>query len=102
VVTDLPEVTPAWVRLPRLTITPFVFAVGGAAEALVASAEVDAVVWVELDRLLHPGTHGSIDIALPGGPRTFPCYKVGDEVVWGLTYRILSDFLERFREQRGG
>jgi 8-oxo-dGTP pyrophosphatase MutT (NUDIX family) len=96
----LDEVTPGSVRLPRLTIAPFVYGVPGRAEARVASREVDAVHWVTLDDLRAPGTHGDVDIPLPGGARTFPCYRVVDEIVWGLTYRILSQFLALYPDSK--
>ncbi len=92
----LDELKPGSVRLPMLTIAPFVWGVPAQTEARVASTEVDAVHWVALDTLRHPETHDDVHIALPGGVRTFPCYRVVDEIVWGLTYRILRQFLERF------
>ena len=88
-------VAPQSVRLPRLTISPFVFGVPHDTPARVASPELDAVHWVSLDLLRAPETRSEIEIPLPGGAQTFPCLRVADEVVWGLTYRILGDFLER-------
>jgi hypothetical protein len=82
--------------LPKLTIQPFVFGVPGSAQAHVASREVQAVHWITLDQLRAPETHSDVEIPLPGGSRTFPCYRVADEVVWGLTYRILAQFLELY------
>lgn len=90
----LDEVAPSSAMLPRLTIAPFVFGVAGDARATVASREVDQVFWITLNHLRHPDTHTTVDIPLPGGDRTFPCYTVGEECVWGLTYRILTQFLE--------
>ncbi len=92
----LDEVRPGSVRLPKLTIAPFVYGVPARAEARVASREVDAIHWVPLDVLRAPATHGDVEIPLPGGTRTFPCYHVADEIVWGLTYRILRRFLELY------
>ena len=92
----LDELRPGSVRLPKLTVAPFVWGVPAHAQARVASPEVEAVHWVALDTLRHPETHADVDIPLPGGVRTFPCYRVVDEIVWGLTYRILRQFLERF------
>ena len=43
-----------------------------------------------------PRPSGEVEISLPGGARTFPCYHVVGEIVWGLTHRILSQFLERY------
>ena len=42
--------------------------------------------------LLDPKTRGTTTISLPEGPADFPCYWVGGHAVWGLTYRILSEF----------
>lgn len=92
----LDEIKPGSVRLPKLTIAPFVYGVPARAGAHVASPEVEAVHWVSLDTLRAPATHGDVEIPLPGGARTFPCYRVVDEVVWGLTYRILHQFLELY------
>jgi 8-oxo-dGTP pyrophosphatase MutT (NUDIX family) len=92
----LDEVVPRSVRLPKLVIAPFVFGVAGDVSARVASREVDAVHWVTLEDLRAPETQGEVDIPLPGGARTFPCFHVAGEIVWGLTHRILSQFLERY------
>lgn len=93
---ELDTVSPSSVRLPRLTIFPFVFGVLHDVTARVASREVARVVWVSLDELRSPKCHGEVEIELPGGTRTFPCFHVDGEVVWGLTYRIVSQFLERY------
>jgi 8-oxo-dGTP pyrophosphatase MutT (NUDIX family) len=93
---ELDEVGPASVRLPQLTIKPFVFGVPAESRASDGSPEVDSVYWVPLEELRAPATLSEVEIPLPGGTRSFPCYRVMGEVVWGLTYRILSQFLERF------
>lgn len=106
---DLEEVATGSPRLPKLTIAPFVFGVPSDADAWVASGEVDAVHWVRLDDLRDPAFQGSVSIPLPGGDREFPCFEVVGEIVWGLTYRILSQFLavypdaelERLTSDRG-
>ena len=90
----LDVVAPVSPRLPKLTISPFVFGVAHGAQARVASHEIEQVYWVPVDRLRDPGTQGTVEIPLPGGARHFPCYRVADEVVWGLTHRILTQFLE--------
>jgi 8-oxo-dGTP pyrophosphatase MutT (NUDIX family) len=90
----LDEVQPSSVRLPRLTISPFVFGVPAHLDATVASREVDQVFWVSVETLRDPATRSTITIPLPGGPRDFPSFLVHGEHVWGLTYRILEQFLE--------
>jgi 8-oxo-dGTP pyrophosphatase MutT (NUDIX family) len=94
-------VVPQSVHLPRLTISPFVFGVPHDTPAHVASAEVDAIHWVPLDVLASPDVRGTFDIRLPSGlTQKFPSLNVCDEVVWGLTYRILTDFLEHLPKKR--
>jgi len=90
----LSRVTPSSTRLPRITIDPFVFGVAKGAEARVASAEVAAVHWVPLAELRSPSTRDTVEIETARGTRAFPCLRVADDVVWGLTYRILVDFFE--------
>lgn len=93
----LGAVAPSSVRLPRLTISPFVFGVPPGARASAASREVEAIRWVEVERLHDPAHRETLEIRLEGGSRRFPCIRVGeDDVVWGLTYRIVTEFLEVF------
>ena len=94
----LVEVRPHSLRLPHIRVTPHVFGAPAETPARVASAEVEAVHWVSLAVLRHPSTHGEVRIPLPEGSRSFPCLRVADDVVWGLTYRILDDFLRRANE----
>lgn len=103
----LEEVSPQSTRLPDLTIFPFVFGVPAGSDARVASREVEAVHWVDLETLRAPGTRCSVEVDLVGGARRFPGLRVGEDVVWGLTYRILLDFFrvwpeEKLAEMRAG
>ena len=88
----LARLEPSTPTLPPITITPYVFGVSEEVQARVNSDEVDQVLWVPLPVLLDPGTRGTTRILLPGGPADFPCYWVDGHTVWGLTFRILSDF----------
>jgi len=90
----LEDMAPSSPRLPRLTISPFVFWVPGDVEAHVASREIEQVFWVSVDVLRDPATRGEVEIPLPGGVRGFPSFRVEGEHVWGLTYRILTRFLD--------
>jgi 8-oxo-dGTP pyrophosphatase MutT (NUDIX family) len=91
----LPLVAPQSRRLPAMRISPFVFAVDAGVEATVASDEVADVHWISLARLRNPATRNTVPIRFPDATRRFPCYQVAGEAVWGLTYRILTDLLER-------
>ena len=90
----LAQVVPSHPRLPRITITPYLFGVPAEIEARVNSAEIDQVLWVPLPVLFAPKTGGTTTIPLPEGPTDFPCYRVDGHTIWGLTFRILSEFGE--------
>jgi hypothetical protein len=93
-------VAPQSIHLPRLTIAPFVFGVPHDTPARVASPEVDRIHWVPLRLLASPEVRGTLDIRLPTGEaQSFPSLDVVGEVVWGLTYRILEDFLGHLPEE---
>lgn len=94
----LEDVAPSSPSLPRLTIAAFVFGVRDGTGARVASREIESVYWIPLDALRDPANGGTVSIPLPGGARDFPCYRLVGEHVWGLTYRILRQFLERYPE----
>jgi 8-oxo-dGTP pyrophosphatase MutT (NUDIX family) len=90
----LGQVTPSHPTLPPITITPYLFGVPEMVEAHTNSAEVDRVLWVTLPVLLDPKTRGITTIVLPEGSEDFPCYWVAGHAIWGLTFRILSEFGE--------
>ncbi len=83
---------PSHPTLPPIIITPYVFGVPETIEANANSEEVDQVLWVALPVLFDPKTRGTTNIVLPGGPADFPCYWVDGHAIWGLTFRILSEF----------
>lgn len=90
----LAQVAPSHPTLPRITITPYVFGVPEEIEATANSVEVDRVLWVSLPVLLDPKTVGTTTIPLPEGQADFPCFWVDGHAIWGLTFRILSEFGE--------
>ncbi len=82
-------------RIPPITIHPFVFGVAGATQAVPDGREVQSVHWVSVEALRDPANGDTVEWAGPSGLKTYPGYRVDGHVVWGLTYRILSRFLER-------
>ncbi len=90
---------PLGVRLPVITIWPFVFRSGPAAKARVASREVASVHWFPVHALVDGANRGSYAYHDPDlGVREFPCIRLEGRVIWGLTYRILTGFLEVLRQ----
>lgn len=90
-------VEPQSVRLPKLSILPFVFTVPAATAAEAESREVAESFWVPFGRFLDPEAETSHHLPVEEGILTFPAFSVSDRVVWGLTRRILDDLLERIR-----
>ena len=90
----LDEVLPVSPRLPPIVIAPFVFAVPPATAAHPEPREVQAAIWLPLDALRAPDALAEITVTVATGPMTVPSFVYGDYVIWGLTYRILQQFLE--------
>lgn len=90
----LDEVAPVSVRLPPIVVAPFVLAVPPETAASPDPREVQAAFWVPLDALRDRGAASEILIAGDAGPLSFPSLTYEDYVIWGLTYRILQQFLE--------
>jgi 8-oxo-dGTP pyrophosphatase MutT (NUDIX family) len=79
---------------PRIVISPFVFAAPAGVIAT-PNPEVEAAVWIPLSELAHPGAAMEHLLeTVTGDPRRFPAIGARGYVVWGLTHRILQDFLE--------
>ena len=113
-IAELEPEAPASTHLPQLRVTPFVFEVGEGSCARPTSTEVASVHWIPFKALVDPGMQSTYivrsarvsprDSGDPVTPREhgsstphlrYPCYKIGDLVIWGLTYRILSRFVSR-------
>ena len=78
--------------VPSVAIFPFVFWADPRAQASVSSPEVSEVHWYSIHDLLHPVNRGLYHFQWRGQERRYPCIRMGDRVVWGLTYRILETF----------
>ena len=90
----LDELAPRNRRLPPIVIAPFVFGVPADTTASANPGEVDAAIWVPLSALRDEEAASEILIELEGGSRSFPSLIFGEYVIWGLTHRILMQFLD--------
>jgi 8-oxo-dGTP pyrophosphatase MutT (NUDIX family) len=88
----LDEVHPRSPNLPPLVIRPYV-ALVRAGVSVVPSREVAEAFWVPLDVLRAPGAWGAGTVQMRGVERTVTVFRHGDHVVWGLTERVLRQFL---------
>lgn len=94
----LSVVAPRNAQLPPLTVVPMVFRVPPGTEATIrAREEVAELHWVELGHLMDPANRTRVRYP-PAGDLAFPAIEVGGRDVWGLTHRVLSDFLDRVRQ----
>jgi len=89
-------------RIPiDLAIAPFVFRAPAGA-AVSPNYEVRSVCWLGLDDLLGERFRSTYDYTEAGGALRFPCFRVDDKVIWGLTYRMFSELALRVREAMNG
>jgi len=89
----LDDLYPRTPTLPPVVVRPYVFVVG-ARPALVPDVEVERAFWVPLRRLGEPGVRRELTLTIRGVERTFPTYQLGDDVLWGMTERIITPFVD--------
>ena len=88
---DYMNVNPIGTSVDML-IVPFVFAVEGDFPAFQPNHEVAAVLWGSVHSMFHGRSATRRQMDVRGGMQSFPGYDVQDEIVWGLTYRMLHGF----------
>lgn len=76
----------------EMLIVPFVFAVRGELPPMRPNHEVAAVLWGSLPDMFHGRSATRRDMQVRTGLHSFPGYAVQQEIVWGLTYRMLHGF----------
>jgi 8-oxo-dGTP pyrophosphatase MutT (NUDIX family) len=95
---QLDDVSPR-MPLPRpVIVRPFLFALPHR-PAMRLSEEVASAAWFPLTRFAEPGVFREVDLLIRGETRRFPGYQMGDDLVWGLTERILTPLLDLARDE---
>jgi 8-oxo-dGTP pyrophosphatase MutT (NUDIX family) len=84
----------ARMRPLELTILPFVFRLVTPADPEL-SVEVRSVHWLSLAALLGADLRSTMDYVHDGESLRFPCVRVDEVVIWGLTFRMLLALGER-------
>jgi 8-oxo-dGTP pyrophosphatase MutT (NUDIX family) len=87
----------ARMRPMDLSIQPFVFRLRTDCE-LALSGEVRSVHWFPLGAILGAELRSTTEYVHEGTSMRFPCVRVDDIVIWGLTYRMLGALGERLLE----
>jgi 8-oxo-dGTP pyrophosphatase MutT (NUDIX family) len=90
----------ARMRPVDLAITPFVFRLRAVVSA-VPSDEVRSLHWLPLDDLVRPDLRSTMQYTYREAVLEFPCLRVQDLVIWGLTYRMFLGLLERLGLEAG-
>lgn len=88
----LDEVAPRTPVLPPIIITPFVALVRYDVD-IVASPEVAEWFWVDVAALRDPAVSREVVLELATGPLAVMSFQHGAHTIWGLTERILRQFL---------
>ncbi len=88
----LDELAPRTPVLPPIIITPFVGLVRSDVE-IVPSPEVADWFWIDIPALRDPEISREVVLELSSGPRTVMSFQHGAHTIWGLTERILRQFL---------
>jgi 8-oxo-dGTP pyrophosphatase MutT (NUDIX family) len=89
---QLEILTPTNARLPRLEITPFV-AVAPPEFTMKLNGEVARAFWISVDDLKREGRSSFFSTPLDGVVNKWPAYPSAGGPIWGITERILTNFL---------
>ena len=84
------------------SVAPFAFCLAGEPPVLtVDPAEVAAAYWITVRHLRDPNQRAVLQVTRSGVTRRLPAVRFGRHRIWGMTYRIVTDLLERAaREDR--
>jgi len=83
-------------RFVGLTVAPFVFIVPpDAADKLTLNQEVAAVFWAPIGPFARGEVATTFEQRYEQALYRLPGFRVGERVVWGLTYRMLETLFER-------
>jgi 8-oxo-dGTP diphosphatase len=73
---------------PEMKILPFIFLLDYEPEIKLSLSELERYIWLTPKQLIE--NKGSTRFSFG----SFPAYVIGNNVIWGLTYMILTRFLE--------
>jgi 8-oxo-dGTP pyrophosphatase MutT (NUDIX family) len=97
----LDDISPRTPVLPPILIRPYVALVRAGVE-IVPSREVAAAFWVPVSALREQTAWGIGTVAVGGALREVAVFQHGEYTVWGLTERVLRQFLAFIGEPPAG
>ncbi len=77
-----------------MVVTPFVYELIEPGVEFSPNYEVAEVLWGSLQDMHSGHSHTTGEFVIAGQTVSYPGYGVGDEIVWGLTYRMIDQFFE--------
>jgi 8-oxo-dGTP pyrophosphatase MutT (NUDIX family) len=99
---SLDDISPRSPTLPPIIVRPFVAVVKPEIE-IVQSSEVAEAFWVPLAALRERAAWGTAMVAVRGyGDRQVTAFRHGAYTVWGLTERVLRQFLQYLDGESNG
>ena len=97
----LDDLSPRTPSLPPIVIRPYVALVRAGVE-IVPSREVATAFWVPLSALRERTAWGTASVSVGGSQREVAVFQHGEYTVWGLTERVLRQFLSYIGEPPAG
>jgi 8-oxo-dGTP pyrophosphatase MutT (NUDIX family) len=76
---------------PEIRVLPFVIIIKNEPSIRLSENELEEYFWIPLEELVRNRTSAKLSFG------EVPAFIVGDNVIWGLTYRIIENFM-RFLE----
>ncbi len=77
---------------PEVKILPFVALLAGNPKLKLCRDELESYVWVPYESIVQ--SRGTVEFAFG----KYPAYMVADPAVWGITYKILSQFIQAVKK----
>src|SRR5262249_39530590 len=77
-----------------MTLAPFVYYTGTKPPPLTPNDEVAQAYWAPLEQLWDPRNGARLALTRDGASMEFPAIPSGENLVWGLTLRVLTLFAD--------
>ena len=84
-------------RSKAILVTPFVYNLFDKDFVLNKNSEVAEILWGSLDEMIIGASHVSKEVKRNGVLQYFPGYTLDNQIIWGLTFRILDQFFSLIR-----
>lgn len=94
--------TPIYVQVSNFTINPFIGWCHTRPNFKIEESEVDELLIVPIEKLLHPKTLQTKEVITLRGNFNVPGYDIDSIFIWGATAMILSEFNQIYRSVTSG